>query len=334
MRKVVIGAFIVAASALLLAPAGASNTAGSAGAEDGVRIVNFNILHGVFCEPESDFCQAADRVELFGQQLEESGCPEVVGLQEIRSEMSEALDELIKDICDGAYQNVFKDVDNGVDAERLLTTLKVKSEKVIELAGGFRTASRVVLKSAIGPLVVTTTHQDGDPDEPSAGCAICQPPRFKGCSPDRGIFECQADATIAFTEEVGGTKAVRVIMGDFNVDATTERYGSHIEAGYVDSHLEAGNAECVEATGVNCTSGRADDTIVALKDPAATESHRIDMIFVKSSAKCDVVFDSDADEDGDGIGTGLFFDEPTVDGPGGIVWVSDHTAVSADLSCG
>lgn len=335
MRKVVvIGVIAVASIGVMLLPAGARGaTEAGASSDANVRIVNYNLLHGVFCEPESDFCQDSDRVELFGQQLEAANCPEVVGLQEINPQLSDLLNDLAKSACDGAYTVVFKDAENGVDAERVLTTLKVKSEKVIDLVGGFRTASRAVLKSPIGPLVVTTTHQDGDPDEPStAGCAICRPPKYD-CSPDRGIYECQTDATIALTEDVGGTKAVHVIMGDFNVDATTVRYGHHIEAGYVDSHLEAGNTECVEATGVNCTSGRADDTIVALKDPTTKESHRIDMIFVKSSSKCEVVFDGDADEDGDGVGTGLFFDEPTVDGPGGIVWASDHTAVSADLSC-
>jgi hypothetical protein len=54
---------------------------------------------------------------------------------------------------------------------------------------------------------------------------------------------------------------------------------------------------------------------------------------VKSSSKCEVELDPVDDADGDGLGTGLFFPEPTVGGPGGIVWVSDHTGTSADLSC-
>ena len=36
--------------------------------------------------------------------------------------------------------------------------------KVEKLVGGFRTASRVVLTSSLGPLVLVVTHQDGDPE--------------------------------------------------------------------------------------------------------------------------------------------------------------------------
>ena len=54
---------------------------------------------------------------------------------------------------------------------------------------------------------------------------------------------------------------------------------------------------------------------------------------MKPSSRCDVVFDDPADSDGDGLGTGVWNGEPTTDGPGGIVWTSDHTGTSADLSC-
>ena len=99
------------------------------------------------------------------------------------------------------------------------------------------------------------------------------------------------------------------------------------------SHLAAGNAECDPATGVQCTSGRDDKTIATLKDPTARESERIDFIFVKPPTGCRPVFDPAADADGDGVGTGLFAAAPAIDGPGGLVWPSDHTAVSMDVSC-
>jgi endonuclease/exonuclease/phosphatase family metal-dependent hydrolase len=331
MRKtiVVVAVVAVAAIGVLAGPAGARRSTGSK-ADASVRIVNFNFLHGLFCEPETEGCQAADRADLFGQQLEESNCPEVVGLQEVNINVAGEIDRIRKTVCDGKYKIVFGGTPSGADTERVLTTLKVKSKKAIKLVGGFRTASRVVLESDIGPLVVVTTHQDGDPDTPSLTCKICKPP----CQTDLGVFDCQTDAAVGLAESAGGAKAIRVLMGDFNVDATSARYQRIIAGGWFDSHLEAGNAECVPDTGVNCTSGREDQSIDALKDPNAKESHRIDFIFVKSPANCDVAVDPVDDADGDGLGTGLFFPEPAVDGPGGIVWVSDHTGTSADLSCG
>jgi endonuclease/exonuclease/phosphatase family metal-dependent hydrolase len=326
MRRIAIAVLIVAATAASVLPVGA---AGAAKADAGVRVVNLNLLHGVFCEAETDGCQRTDRVALLMEQLEASNCPEIVGLQEINEPLSVLLKKATKKACDGAYEFVFDDT-VGLDTERVLTTLPVKSTKVIKLNGNFRAASRAVLKSPTGPIVVVVTHQDGDPDEPFVGeCRTCKPP----CSADTSPFECQTVQSADLADTAGGKKAIRILMGDLNVDATSERYASLIADGWIDSHLAAGNPECVEATGVNCTSGRDDQTIVALKDPNAKESHRIDFIFVKPPGGCEIGFDTPDDGDGDGLGTALFFDEPAVDGPGGLVWTSDHTGVSADFSC-
>jgi hypothetical protein len=61
---------------------------------------------------------------------------------------------------------------------------------------------------------------------------------------------------------------------------------------------------------------------------------RIDFIFAKAPTNCAVQTDPKSDTDRDGVGTGLWHDEPTINGPGGLAWTSDHTGVSADLSCG
>jgi endonuclease/exonuclease/phosphatase family metal-dependent hydrolase len=305
--------------------------AGAEPAAPDVHIVNLNLLHGAFCPPETNGCQAPDRVELLLQQLEDSSCPEVVGLQEINQNLSDILAKSYTSVCDGKYQLAFptKKVRNN-DTEQLLTTLPIKGTKVIKLVGNFRGASRVTLKSPIGPLVVVVTHQDGNPDTPSGlGCKICKPP----CDADRSIFACQTDAAAALADDTGGAKAVRVLMGDFNVTPASDRYGFLVEGGWIDSHLAAGNAECDPATGVNCTGGREDKSVDALKDPNAREAERIDFIFVKPPASCDVAFDPVADDDGDFLGTGLWKNAPATGGPGGLVWTSDHTGVSADLTC-
>ncbi len=54
---------------------------------------------------------------------------------------------------------------------------------------------------------------------------------------------------------------------------------------------------------------------------------------MKPPASCDVTFDPASDDDGDSLGTGLWKNTPATDGPGGLVWTSDHTGVSAVLRC-
>jgi endonuclease/exonuclease/phosphatase family metal-dependent hydrolase len=328
MRKLLVA---VAAMALVVT-AGAPAFAGAGEAPDGVRIVNFNVLHGVFCPPDTDGCQAPDRVELLVRQLEEADCPEVVGLQEINKNLAQLLDDAVPEVCDGEYTIVFGSTPKGLDTERLLTTLPVVSTKVVKLSGNFRTASRATLKSDLGPLVVVTTHQDGDPDAPTGlVCRTCPPP----CK-DAGVdlLGCQTVVAAKLADDAGGAKAVRVLMGDFNVTPTSGRYGLLTTTdGWTDSHVAAGNPECDPATSVSCTAGRDDKSIESLKDPSVRQAERIDFIFVKAPSSCDLTFDPRADDDGDGLGTGLWNDQPALDGPNGIVWVSDHTANSADFTC-
>jgi endonuclease/exonuclease/phosphatase family metal-dependent hydrolase len=145
---------------------------------------------------------------------------------------------------------------------------------------------------------------------------------------------CQTVVADQLADEVGGPRAIRVLMGDFNVTPGTPRYQYLLDAGWADSYLVAGNPECDGATGVGCTGGRADESVDALKDPNARNDERIDFIFVKSGENCPVQFDAPDDRNDNGLGTKLFGDEPATDGPGGIVWTSDHTGVSADISCG
>jgi endonuclease/exonuclease/phosphatase family metal-dependent hydrolase len=328
-RTLVLGA-VVLGVLIPVSPATTSSASAEPAAPD-VHIVNLNLLHGAFCPPETDGCQAPDRVELLLQQLEDSGCPDVVGLQEINQHLSDLLAEAHTSVCDGEYELAFptKQVRNN-DTEQVLTTLPIKGTKVIKLVGNFRGASRVTLKSPIGPLVLVVTHQDGNPETPSnVLCKSCKPP----CSTDRGVYECQTDAAAGLADETGSPKAIRVLMGDFNVTPGSDRYQNLIAAGWTDTHLAAGNAECDPATGVNCTGGREDKSVDVLKDPNAREAERIDFIFVKPPASCDVSYDTIGDDDGDFLGTGLWKNTPATDGPGGLVWTSDHTGVSADLTC-
>jgi endonuclease/exonuclease/phosphatase family metal-dependent hydrolase len=303
----------------------------AAAAPGDVRIVTLNLLHGVFC-PDKTFCQGSDRVALLEQELTDVGCPDVVGLQEINQPHYKLLKRTRSSFCDGRYKIVFGPP-KGIDTEVVLTTLKVKGKPLVQkLVGGFRTASRVVLSSAVGPVVVVVTHQEGDqdPGTPVVGCARTCPPVCKKGSP---VLACQTTVAADIADKTGGKNALRVLMGDFNFPPANARYQSLISAGWIDAYSAAGNPECDPATATGCTSGRDDMHVEALKDPSKAEVERIDFLFVKPSKTCDPAFDTPTDSDGDKTGTRLFADEPATNGPGGLAWPSDHMGVQADISC-
>ena len=71
-RLLLAAALVVGASVVALAPPAAA--APKAG--DDLRVVNYNILHGIVLpDRRRDSCQAPDRVALFLDQLEARGCP-------------------------------------------------------------------------------------------------------------------------------------------------------------------------------------------------------------------------------------------------------------------
>jgi endonuclease/exonuclease/phosphatase family metal-dependent hydrolase len=334
-RLVVISCIAVAASAAGVsgAPAGEAGDAignGDGEAADDLTVVNFNVLHGVICSEESENCQLTDRMELLGQRLEEAQCPDVVGLQEVSGRVYDTLKKQpVIENCD--YEVVLRRP-NSIDKELVLTTLEVKSTKVVKLVGNLRTASRVVLDSDLGPVVLLVTHQDGDrdPGEPGAD-AVCNETCPKVCEPGTPFLACQTTVAADLADKAGGRKAIRILMGDFNVTPDSARMQGLVADGWVDSHLAAGNPEC-DATGAGCTSGRRDDVVDDMKDPNSRQVQRIDFTFVKPPESCAVGFDPDADLDGDGIGTGIW-DDAVIDGPGGMVFVSDHSGTSMDIAC-
>jgi hypothetical protein len=115
-----------------------------------------------------------------------------------------------------------------------------------------------------------------------------------------------------------------------------------VNAGWTDTHLAAGNLECVPATGVGCTSGREDSDLSDLEASPLNVDRRIDYVFLippGPTSTCSGMLDSAADADADGIGTRLFADEanpfavPCGASPDPICWVSDHTGVQVDVNC-
>ena len=331
MRKllVVLVAGVLVAAAAPAATAGASSAPRVAPGND-LRIVTMNILHGIVCPNAPDDCQGDDRIALLGRQLQAAKCPPVVALEEISERMYGRI-AAAPWVGECKYKVVWHDMPS-TDRELVLTSLPVTNQKLTILAGNFRSAYRVDLRSKLGPLVLVVSHQDGDPepgDPKPCSPAECPPE----CPPEITLSDCQTNQAKAIASEGGGSKTLRVLTGDFNVTAASQRYRSIVADGWVDSHLAAGNPECDPATGAQCTSGRQDMNTDDLKNPASKETERIDFVFVKAPRSCKVRFDTPKDRDRDGLGTGLFANTPASNGPGGLVYLSDHTGVGADLSC-
>jgi hypothetical protein len=326
----IVAAGVLIALAVPAVSAGARTAGGDAPKND-LRIVTMNILHGIVCPNAPDDCQGDDRMALLGQQLQTAKCPPVVALEEIAQR---TYDRVVAApwVKECKYKIVWHDMPS-VDRELVLTTLPVKSQRLTVLAGEFRTAYRVELRSKLGPLVLVVTHQDGDSD-PGADPRLCTPEVCPPPCPQNVTQQtCQTIQAMALASEGGGRKTIRVLTGDFNVPATAERYRLIVDDGWIDSHLAAGNPECDPATGSNCTSGRDDMSTNDLKNPASLTTERIDFLFVKAPRDCKVRFDRARDRDDDALGTGLFAHEPVTNGPGGLVYLSDHTGTAADLSC-
>ena len=283
-----------------------------------VRVVSQNILHGIACPPGSDGCDLPARAALFARQLDEGGCPELVGVQEANEAVVDVLRPELADVCDGRYEVVF-DGDAGVDREVVLTTRRVLGMQRIRLAGPLRTALWVRVAADVGVVDFVTTHLASESDDRPCDERLCPPP----CDAGGSVNTCQAVQVLRFAQRVAHEDGVVVLGGDLNARADEPAVAAARRAGFEDTHLAAGNSECDARTGVQCTSGRADDSLRDLTDPSSRQQERIDYLFVGGRRSCDTR-----------TPTGLFNDAPAdPPGAGGLAFPSDHTGVQATLSC-
>ena len=318
-------ALLLVLAAVGLGCSGDDDSGGGTGADE-LTVVSLNVLHGAACPPDSDGCRLPDRMALTLRLVEEAGCPDVVALQEVSPRVRTTLLELLPDTCDGKYEEVWV-ADESIDRELVLTTLTSTAKERRTLAGGMRTALWTRLDTDIGEVDLVVTHlgAGGNSDGTGGGLCLrrtCPPP----CEPDMTLHACQLVQLGALLDEKRDDgERPAVVVGDFNLVPSAPPLVSFVrDQDLEDVHVAARQPECDPSTGVGCTGGRADDTLAALTDPASGETERIDYAFVAAGDECDP---------GYGSGTGLFAHEPSTDGPGGLVWPSDHVGVAVQLRC-
>jgi endonuclease/exonuclease/phosphatase family metal-dependent hydrolase len=302
----------------LVVAACSGDDGGTATTRQRVRVVTQNLLHGVACPADSDDCDLPGRVGLFLRQLDEGGCPEIVGLQEANGKTVAQLEAGLDDVCGGAYE-IVSDDDPGLDREVVLTSLPVLGQRRVRLAGPLRTALWVRVAADVGVVDFVTTHLASSSDDRPCDRRTCPPP----CDADGMVGACQGRQLLDFADEVATDDSVVVIGGDLNARPGEPAVQALVDGGYEDSHLAAGNPECDAETGAQCTSGRVDDAMTDLTDPASQQTERIDYLLLGGPRSCEAVDP-----------TGLFNGEPAdPPGHGGLVFPSDHTGVEATIEC-
>jgi endonuclease/exonuclease/phosphatase family metal-dependent hydrolase len=310
--------------------------------ETDVTIANLNILHGLFC-PDPEHCRLEERLELIFQFIADRGCPDLVTFQEI-PEISATftalptVDALRLTTCPFAYSRVYFRV-FGIDEEMILSRYPVIHEQSHILHRNFRHVTYARIDHPVGAVDVYTTHLASSADNGPEPCSPCPPHCVAaGAVTNR---DCQAVDLAAFVETTHDVATAAFITGDFNDPPGTFVYDQFVGRGWADTHLDAGNPECAAATGIGCTSGRA-DALAELESPALNVDERIDYIFLVppgAGSLCNATVDAPVDSDGDGTATRLFADVPNPfapscgPSPDPICWSSDHSGNQADVNC-
>jgi endonuclease/exonuclease/phosphatase family metal-dependent hydrolase len=305
-----------------------------------VTLANLNVLHGLFCPPATDSCRRPERTDLLYEWVVRRGCPDVVTFQEVFNPVVPLLSAGAATACPFPYNVVYEQL-NTLDDEMLLSRWPVLDQDVIRLLGNFRTVLWARIDHPIGPVDVFTTHLASGSDGAGNPCGPSCPPECVAAGAAT-VRQCQAVQVGAFVTAHHDVGTPALVAGDFNEQPGSFVYQHLVGLGWIDTFLAAGNAECVPATGVGCTSGRDDVSLVDLEVPASNETVRIDYTFLVPPAaapQCSAMLDSPTDDDGNGTATRLFAELPNPADPGcgpapaAICWPSDHVGTEADVDC-
>jgi endonuclease/exonuclease/phosphatase family metal-dependent hydrolase len=334
---------LLLAGALLLAACGGDAHSGGQSAQRGITAAQLNTLHGSLGDcMRTDNCRLAERLDLLFDWIGDSGCPDVVTLQEVWRKSAPLIMERLGDACPFTYQAVLGNRGLGVDDEMILSRYPVLASEHHSLFSGFRKVLWVRIDHPLGPVDVFTTHLASGSDGGPSPCGTTCPPECvaAGAATRR---DCQAVQMAAFVEATHDVDTPAILAGDFNAEPGSFIYRTFTERGWSDVYLAAGNPECDASSGVGCTSGRQDQSLVDLESPASNEVERIDFIFLvppRNGFACTVQLDPASDRDGDGSATRTFTDRPNPFAPAcgpaplPVCWPSDHEGVELDLNCG
>lgn len=305
-----------------------------------IEVATINVLHGITppvsdCALDTDQCNVEARVQILWNYLENDlGCPEIIAFQEIAARWFEVVPGRLPDLCGGNHVLLTEDL-MLFDQEMILTTLPVIEHERTDLAGkNIWSAHWAQLEGGDGLVVdVFSTHYASSsanpPCSPDTELTTCHP----DCPADSLLGDCHPYETLAFLAERAAPGSLQLIIGDLNKRIDEPRIQTLIQAGFIDTHLAAGNPECPEEGGPECTTGIGNDVdtdYAGLDVSDNVPKRRIDFVLARPPEGCDLVVDSN-DADGDGTDTGGWANTPLDEPYEGLYWPSDHTGIQADV---
>lgn len=324
MRRLALGGVVL----VLLTAAAAAATPGDLAASAApaapkakpLRVATLNVLHGLSCPQENDFCQAPDRAEIIARALEDEGCPQLVGFQEIGPRQEAVVPQAMQRVCDGRYELAWQAVESPIDQAMVFTTLPIRERGYLDIASFPWEAYWVRVRTPLGPVEFLTTHFASSSNNPPCTVEICPPV----CPAGIETNQCNAlEVVDFFATRPDGT--LQIASGDLNAPPSDPTLVTFTGAGFVDAWLEAGRPECDPATGRGCTGGRPRPTnpLDGLDVPEGRYAARIDFVLVRAAPNCALRARAEP-----------LFAEPLVEPFRGLYWPSDHAGVLTVLRCG
>src|SRR6185369_1518472 len=140
-----------------------------------VTVASLNVLHGIFCPPESAGCRRADRMALVRDFVVARGCPDVLAFQEVfnlsaTNENAETLAALLTNACAAPYVHAYHNA-NPFDDEMIFSRYPLLADDILHLLGPLRNVLHVRVDHPIGPVDVYATHFASGSDSATDPCA-------------------------------------------------------------------------------------------------------------------------------------------------------------------
>ncbi len=299
------------------APSAATTTTVRAAAP--VRVLTLNVLHGLFCDQETDFCHAPDRALMVADAIEAADCPELVGFQEIGPRQPAVVPPAMEQVCDGRYKLAWEGIDSP-DRATVFTTLPIRDRGFVDLASFPWEGYRVRVDTPIGPVDFLTAHFASSSNNPPCEGDVCPPMCPTGITAN----ECHAIEVVAALDARRAGAALQIASGDFNAEPGSPTLTTLTAAGFTDTRAAAGEPECDAATGRGCTGDRdrPENALDGLDVPGGHYRERIDYVLARPGKDC--ALDAAVEP---------FASEPLSTPFRGLYWPSDHGGVLAELTC-
>jgi hypothetical protein len=286
-----------------------------------IRALTLNVLHGLFCPAQNDFCQAPDRAQMAANAVEAAGCPELVGFQEIGPRQPDVLPPAMAGVCGGRYELAWQSSAPPVDRTMIFTTFPIVDRAYLDLAAFPWEAFLVRVDTPIGLVDFLTTHFASSSNNPVCPVGGCPPICPDGVTAN----QCNAIEVVAALDARRSGAVLQIASGDLNARPDSLTLATFTGAGFVDAWLAAGLPECNAATGFGCTSGRnrPDNALDGLDVAEGRYSARIDFVLARPGTGCTL-----------GATAAPVAAEPLDEPFNGLFWPSDHAGLVAGLTCG